>query len=233
MNGDGGGPATIVLVDDHSLIRAGFKLILEAEPDLRVIGEADNGRAGVELVRGLHPNLVLLDIQMPVMDGLEALALILGDGLPSSQFAFAPAPLVIMLTTFERDEYIFKALRLGASGFMLKNDPPEDFIQGVRAVLRGGALLAPTVTRRLIEDFAQYREDSALQSLMDRLTRREKEVLALIAKGLSNSEIADAFVLSQETIKTHVAHILGKLELRDRAQAVVFAYESGAVRAGR
>lgn len=232
MSDDRLAPATIVLVDDHALIRAGFKLILEATPDLRVIGEAENGRQGVEVVRRLRPDLVLLDIQMPVLDGLGALALMMDGPQPSVDDESSRPPLVIMLTTFERDEYIFQALRLGASGFMLKNDPPEDFIQGVRAVLRGGALLAPAVTRRLIEDFAQQRDDSGLRDLAERLTDREKDVLSLLAKGLSNSEIAEAFVLSEETIRTHVAHILGKLELRDRAQAVVFAYESGAVRAG-
>jgi DNA-binding NarL/FixJ family response regulator len=209
----------ILLVDDQELVRAGFRLVLQAAPGLRVIGEASNGREAIDAARRLRPDVTLLDIQMPVMNGLEALPSLLGSK-------------VVVLTTFENDEYVYEALRLGASGFLVKNTPPEQLIAGVRAVAGGGALLSPSVTRRVIERFSGSRPYPETAQLVARLSEREREVLGYVARGLTNAEIAEDLVLSDETIKSHVSNVLGKLGLRDRVQAVVFAYEAGMVRPG-
>ena len=210
---------SILLVDDQELVRAGFRMILDAAPGIRVVGEAADGRAAIESVRRLRPDVTLLDIQMPVMNGLEALPSLLDSR-------------VIVLTTFENDEYVYEALRVGASGFLIKNTPPEQLLTGIRAVAQGGALLSPSVTRRVIERFTGTRPFPDAAERLARLTDREREVLQHLARGLSNAEIAAALVLSEETIKSHVSNVLGKLELRDRVQAVVFAYEAGSVRPG-
>lgn len=210
---------SILIADDQALVRAGFRMILEAAGDLRVVAEACNGSEAVEAARALHPDVVLMDIRMPKMDGLEATRQILA--------ADGPTPHVLMLTTFDRDEYVYDALKAGASGFLLKDVPAEQLVAGVRTVGAGDALLSPTVTRRLIETFV--RERPLPTQLPPELTDREIDVLRLMAQGMSNGEIADALVVSQATVKTHVTHILGKLGLRDRVQAVVLAYEAGLV----
>ena len=211
----------VVLADDQELVRAGFRLILEGEEDLEVVGEAADGEEAIELTRRLQPDLVLMDIQMPKLDGLAATRRICEDAGIRSR--------VVILTTFEQDDYIFEALRSGASGFLLKNAPPEELVRAVRTVAGGEALLAPSVTRRVIEEYhhrpARPRNDRRL----DQLTERELEVLRLLATGRSNAEIAAELYLGEGTIKTHVSHLLAKLELRDRVQAVVFAYENGLV----
>jgi DNA-binding NarL/FixJ family response regulator len=213
----------ILLVDDEELVRAGFRLILESEADLEVVAEAGNGAEAVELTRNLDPDVVLMDIQMPVMNGLEATRAIAALGRPQTSR-------VLILTTFEVDEYVYDALRAGASGFLLKRTPAADLVAGIRVVAAGEALLAPSVTRRLIDHFARRpapdRPDAAV---LDALTEREREVLALVARGLSNAEIAEALVLTEGTVKTHVKHIFEKLDLRDRTQAAIFAYDIGLV----
>jgi DNA-binding NarL/FixJ family response regulator len=206
--------------DDQQLVRGGFRMILRAEPDIEVVGEAANGSEAVALARELDPDVVLMDVRMPNVDGIEATRRIV-DGSEE-------APRVLVLTTFDLDEYVYEALRAGASGFLLKDAPEEQLVSGIRIVADGGSLFAPAVTRRLIERFA----GAAPQELppgVGELTTREREVLQLLARGLSNSEIAAELVLSEHTAKTHVAHILTKLDLRDRVQAVVLAYESGLV----
>jgi len=210
-------------VDDEQLIRAGFRLILESEPDFEVVGEAANGREAVDLARKLDPDVVLMDIQMPEMNGLDATRQIAAlDRKETSR--------VLVLTTFEVDEYVYEALRAGASGFLLKRTPPADLIAGIRVVAGGDALLAPSVTRRLIDQFAQHpaakRNDARA---LEGLTEREREVLTFVARGLSNAEIAELLVLSEGTVKTHIKHIFAKLDLRDRTQAVIFAYDNGLV----
>jgi DNA-binding NarL/FixJ family response regulator len=215
----------VLLADDHALVRAGFRLILESDDGIAVAAEAMDGAAAVEAARRDRPDVVLMDIQMPVMDGLEATRRIVGST------ALDP-PRVLILTTFERDEYVFEALRAGASGFMLKNAPPEQLIDAVRVVARGDALLAPSVTRRLIAAFARRPAPHQRAEQLGLLTAREVEVLALLATGLSNGEIADRLFVGEATVKTHVSSILGKLGLRDRVQAVVFAYESGLTQPG-
>lgn len=213
----------VLLADDEQLVRAGFRLILESEADLEVIGEAGNGAEAVELTQELDPDVVLMDIQMPEMNGLEATRQIAALGRNETSR-------VLILTTFEVDEYVYEALRAGASGFLLKRTPAADLVAGIRVVAGGDALLAPSVTRRLIDQFAERpvagRTDARV---LDRVTEREREVLALVARGLSNAEIAGLLVLSEGTVKTHVKHILGKLDLRDRTQAVIFAYDTGLV----
>lgn len=213
----------IVLADDEQLVRAGFRLILESEADFEVVGEAANGAEAVDTVTKLDPDVVLMDIQMPGMDGLDATRRIAALGRKDTSR-------VLVLTTFEVDEYVYEALRAGASGFLLKRTPAADLIAGIRVVAGGEALLAPSVTRRLIDQFAQRPAPGAgdVRSL-DEITEREREVLALVARGMSNAEIADQLVLSEGTVKTHVKHIFGKLNLRDRAQAVIFAYDAGLV----
>jgi DNA-binding NarL/FixJ family response regulator len=214
----------VVLADDERLVRAGFRMILSAEPDITIVAEAGDGREAVQAVRQHPTDVVLMDIRMPTMDGLEATRRILdGPGYP---------PRVIVLTTFDLDEYVFEALRAGASGFLLKDAPEERLIAAIRVAADGGSLFAPSVTRRLIERFAATTGPSTSTDDLDRLTPRETEVLRLMARGLSNGEIAETLVVTEHTAKTHVAHILDKLALRDRVQAVVLAYESGLVRPG-
>ena len=222
-------PSTIrvLVVDDQALVRAGFRMILEAEADLDVVGEAGDGLEAVEAVRRLRPDVVLMDVRMPRMDGVEATARIAGCEAPE------PVPRVIILTTFDLDDYVYAALRNGASGFLLKDTPPEDLVRAIRVVAAGDALLAPSVTRRLIEDVARTHARPAPPPALATLTEREREVLVLVARGLSNAEIADTLVLGETTVKTHVGRVLTQLGLRDRVQAVVLAYESGGVTPGR
>ncbi|MET7359723.1 response regulator transcription factor [Streptomyces sp. NPDC005562] len=218
----------VIIVDDQSMVRAGFAALLAAQSDIDVVGEAPNGKKGIELSRGAHPDVVLMDVRMPELDGLSAARALL-DPPPG----VVHRPKVLMLTTFDVDDYVYEALRAGASGFLLKDAPPADLISAVRVVAAGDALLAPSVTRRLIAGFAKQRTAPRHQSLrLGGLTERETEVLALIARGLSNKEIAEHLVLAEQTVKTHVGRVLSKLDLRDRAQAVIFAYESGLVTPG-
>ena len=214
----------VVLADDQPLVRAGFRMLLDAEDDIAVVGEADNGAAALDLVRALRPDVVLMDIRMPGVDGLEALRQITGD--PALE-----GVRVLVLTTFELDEYVFEAVRLGASGFLVKHTQPADLVRAVREVAAGEALLSPSVTRRLIQEFAArpVRPDLTPPT-MDVLTDREREVVALVAQGLTNDEIASELVLSPATARTHVSRAMVKLHARDRAQLVVFAYQSGLVR---
>jgi len=214
----------VLLADDQQLVRAGFRMLLDAEDGVEVVGEADDGAAAVDAVRALRPDVVLMDVRMPRMDGLEALRHIAGD--PD-----LAAVRVLVLTTFELDEYVFEALRLGASGFLVKHTQPADLVRAVREVAAGEALLSPSVTRRLIQEFASRpaRPDVAPPS-MAVLTEREREVVALVARGLTNDEIAAELVLSPATARTHVSRAMTKLHARDRAQLVVFAYQSGLVR---
>ena len=208
----------VLIVDDEALVRRGFTMILEAEPDLEVVGEAVDGEGAVDFALTGEADVVLMDIRMPGMDGIEA----------TRRIAAADGPPVIVVTTFGLDEYVFEALRAGASGFLLKNTPPEQLANAVRLVNRGNALIAPEVTRSLIEAFVRAPDPAAPppESLHEVLSRREIEVMTLLARGLSNAEIAEALVISEATAKTHVGHILAKLNLRDRAQAIVLAYES-------
>lgn len=216
--------ARIVLADDQPLVRAGFRMILEAEDDIDVAGEAGDGEEAVAVTRQLQPDVVLMDIQMPKVDGLEATRRIAQDASTDSR--------ILILTTFERDDYVFEALRAGASGFMLKNAAPEDLVRAVRVVATGDALLDPAITRRVIRDYAQRAAPRKDHARLARLTEREREVLRLLATGKSNAELAAHLYLGEGTVKTHVSHVLGKLGLRDRVQAVVFAYETGLVEPG-
>lgn len=216
--------ARIVLADDQPLVRAGFRMILEAEDDIDVAGEAGDCEEAVAITRQLQPDVVLMDIQMPKVDGLEATRRIAQDPSTDSR--------ILILTTFERDDYVFEALRAGASGFMLKNAAPEDLVRAVRVVATGDALLDPAITRRVIEDYAQRAAPRKDHGRLARLTEREREVLRLLATGKSNAELAAHLYLGEGTVKTHVSHVLGKLGLRDRVQAVVFAYETGLVEPG-
>lgn len=215
----------ILLADDQAMVRAGFRLILEAEDDLEVVAEAGDGDEAVAIARRLQPQVVLMDIQMPKLDGIEATRHIGRDEGISSR--------VLILTTFEQDEYVFEALRAGASGFLLKNAPPEELVQAVRVVAAGEALLSPSVTKRVIEDYSQRSAPRRNDAELDELTEREVEVLRFLATGMSNAELATHLYLGEGTIKTHVSHVLTKLGLRDRVQAVVFAYESGLVEPGK
>jgi len=208
----------VVIADDQSLVSAGLRAILEDQDDIEVVGEAADGAQAVELVRRYQPDVVLMDVRMPVMDGIRATELIV---------SWPATSRVLILTTFDLDEYVYAALKAGASGFLLKDVPRDQIVSGVRTVAAGESLLAPAVTRRLIERFMAAPQQSARSPRMARLTERETEVLRLIARGLSNAEIAKELVLSSTTIKTHVASILRKLELRDRVQAVVAAFENG------
>ena len=215
----------VVVVDDQALVRGGFAMVLGHQDDIEVVAEAGTGREAIEAVRTHRPDVVLMDIRMPEMDGLEATTRILDA---------ADWPVrVLILTTFDPDEYVYRALRAGASGFVLKDIPPEDLVSAVRTVADGGALLAPSITRRLIGQFAQrLLVDVAVSARLERLTERERQVLAAIARGLNNAEISEELFIGAATVKSHVSSILTKLGLRDRAQAVVFAYESGMVEAG-
>jgi DNA-binding NarL/FixJ family response regulator len=214
----------VVLADDERLVRAGFRMILVGEPDITVVAEATDGHEAVAAVRRVHPDVVLMDIRMPELDGLAATRQILdAPGTP---------PRVIVLTTFDLDEYVFEALRSGASGFLLKDAPEHQLLAAIRVAADGGSMFAPAVTRRLIERFATRPDPLRIGPGLGRLTPRELEVLHLIAQGLSNGEIAARLVVTEHTAKTHVAHILDKLGLRDRVQAVVVAYESGLVAPG-
>jgi DNA-binding NarL/FixJ family response regulator len=216
----------VLLVDDQALIRAGFRMILEAEEDLEVVGECADGTQAIDSVKRFSPDVVLMDIRMPEMDGIEATRRILGgDG--------ETAVKVLMLTTFDLDEYVYDALRAGASGFLLKDVPADQLVDGIRLVAQGDALLAPSVTRRLIQEFSRSpRGRGERPAGLDELTPREVEVFKLLARGMSNAEIAADLIVSETTVKTHVARILMKLEVRDRVQAVVLAYESGVVAPG-
>jgi DNA-binding NarL/FixJ family response regulator len=212
----------VLLADDQSLVRAGFRMILKAEPGIEVVGEASDGVEAVARAHELAPDVVLMDIRMPIVDGIEATRKVVVD---------ESSPRVLVLTTFDLDEYVYGALRAGASGFLLKDAPEEQLVSAIRVIATGGSLFAPSVTRRLIEEFAR-RDGSAPPPEIDALTAREVDVLRLVARGLTNGEIAAELVVSEHTVKTHVAHILQKLGLRDRTQAVVVAYESGLVRPG-
>jgi DNA-binding NarL/FixJ family response regulator len=216
----------VLVVDDQALVRTGFSMILGAEPDIEVVGEASDGAQAVEAGRTLRPDVILMDIRMPVMDGVEATRLIAGPDVADPQR-------VLILTTFDLDEYVFDALRAGASGFLLKDTPPEELAAAVRIVAAGDALLAPSITRKLVAEFAGRPEPEPAATVdLEHLTEREREVLVLMARGLSNSEIAAELIVGETTVKTHVGRILMKLHLRDRVQAVVLAYETGLVRPG-
>lgn len=209
----------LLIVDDQELVRTGFRLFLETQDDLEVVGEAGDGAEAIERARELRPDVVLMDIRMPRTDGVEATARLAGAGIE-------PRPRVLVLTTFDLDEYVFGALRAGAAGFLLKDAPRERLLDAIRVEHGGDALLSPSITRRLVEDFA------ARTDPLERLTPRERQVLGLVARGYSNSEIAQRFVVTEATVKSHVGSILSKLSLRDRVHAVVFAYEHGIVVAG-
>jgi DNA-binding NarL/FixJ family response regulator len=222
-------PIRLLIVDDQVLVRTGFRMILEAEPDLEIVGEAADGEEAIAEARRLRPDVVLMDIRMPRMDGVEATRQ-LASRSPDAEGALR----VLILTTFDLDEYVVEALRAGASGFLLKDVPPEDLVEAIRVVAAGDALIAPSVTRRLLDRFAELSPpvEKAAPAGMDQLTEREMEVLRQMARGLSNAEIAAELYVSETTVKTHVGRILMKLSLRDRVQAVVLAYESGLVHPG-
>jgi DNA-binding NarL/FixJ family response regulator len=222
--GQGGGPIRVLIVDDQALVRAGFRMILEAQPDLEVVGEAGDGSAAIDAVRTLRPDVVLMDVRMPGVDGIEATRRLTEAGVPGK---------IVILTTYDLDEYVFDALAAGASGFLLKHVPPEELVRGVRVAASGEALLAPSITKRLIEEFAKQRAPvPASGTDLKSLTDREREVLTLLGRGLSNPEIAKDLKVGEATVKTHVAHVLDKLELRDRVQAAIFAYEIGLIKPG-
>jgi DNA-binding NarL/FixJ family response regulator len=215
-------PIRVLIADDQALMRTGFRMILDAQDDVEVVGEAIDGADAIRRFEALSPDVVVMDVRMPAMDGIEATRRLTALDLPAR---------VLILTTFDLDEYVYEALRAGASGFLLKDRPPEELVAAVRVIASGEALLAPSVTRRLIEEFAR-RAPAVKPTELEELTEREREVLVLMAKGLSNAEIARALFVAETTVKTHVGRVLHKLRLRDRAQAVVVAYESGLVRPG-
>jgi DNA-binding NarL/FixJ family response regulator len=212
---------TVVLADDQALVRRGFRLILETEPDIEVVAEAEDGQQAIDAVGRHRPAVVLMDIQMPGLDGLEATRRILDSEGNQTR--------VLILTTFERDDYVFEALQLGASGFLLKTAPAEELLTAVRVVARGEALLSPSVTRRVIQEVTRHQRRAPRSPDLDRLTQRELEVLRLLAEGLSNAEVAARLYLSEATVKTHTSNVLSKLGLRDRVQAVIFAYKQGLI----
>jgi DNA-binding NarL/FixJ family response regulator len=214
----------VLIADDQALVRAGFRKLLESAPDVEVVGEAGDGREAIDLARRLRPSLVLMDIRMPRLDGIEATRRLTADG---------DGVRVLILTTFGLDDYVYEALRAGASGFMLKDAPPEELLAAIEVVARGDALIAPAVTRSVIEEFVRRSPgERPPPPVLDGLTEREREVLELLARGLSNAEIAERLVVSAGTVKTHVAHVLSKLDLRDRVQAVILAYEAGVITPG-
>jgi DNA-binding NarL/FixJ family response regulator len=217
----------VLLVDDQELVRTGFRMILADEVGIEVVGEAANGREALESVTKLHPDVIVMDIRMPVMDGVEATRRLVGDDAGSGAR-------VLVLTTFDGDEHVVEALRAGASGFLLKDVAPADFVRAIRVVASGDALIAPSITRRLLDRFARLAipADERHAEGLRQLTQREQEILKLVAQGLSNGEIAERLTLAEPTVKTHVSHLLMKLDLRDRAQLVVLAYEVGVVRPG-
>ena len=217
-----GGHLRLLVADDQAVVRMGFTAMLDSQPDMSVVGTAEDGKQAVKIARELRPDVVLMDIRMPVLDGIEATRQLSVDQTP---------PSVLVLTTFDLDDYVYEALRAGASGFLLKDATPEEILAAVRVVGAGEALLAPSVTRRLIAEFAARKKLLAPPEL-DRLTAREREVLLLVAAGLTNAEIASRLCLAEQTVKSHVSSVLFKLELRDRVQAVILAYESGLVVAG-
>jgi len=221
----GGNSTSVILVDDQPLLRKGFRMVLEEEPGIVVVGEASDGAAAIDLVGRNHPDVVVMDVRMPVMDGIEATRAII---------AAEPRTRILILTTFDLDEYAFGALRLGASGFILKDVLPSEFVRAVRCVADGDAVLAPSVTRRVLDTFAHQipdpeRAGGASRPELDQLTAREREILTELAGGLSNAEIAERLFLAEATVKTHLGRVLAKLGLRDRVQAVVYAYEAGLV----
>jgi DNA-binding NarL/FixJ family response regulator len=218
----------VLLVDDQSLLRLGFRMVLETQPDIEVVGEAGDGTQAVSMTRRLQPDVVLMDVRMPVLDGIQATRQIVASGSPAR---------ILVLTTFDLDEYVFAALRAGASGFLLKDVPPADLLTGIRAVAAGDAAVAPSVTRRLLDAFAGHLPDpstgrSPIDQRLHQLTDREREVLVEVARGHSNVEIAQHLTVSEATVKTHVGRLLTKLGLRDRVQVVVFAYEAGIIHPG-
>lgn len=214
----------VLLVDDQAMIRAGFRLLLESQDDIEIVGEADDGSSAIEMTASLHPDVVLMDVQMPDMDGIRATELLVADETIKAR--------IVIVTTFQRDDYLFDALRAGASGFLLKTAPPEDLVEAVRVVAEGNSLLDPAITGRVIDRFSAAGPGVARSNRIDLLTGREVEVLEQLALGLSNAEIAEALFVGEATVKTHVSNVLSKLALRDRVQAVVFAYENGLVRPG-
>jgi DNA-binding NarL/FixJ family response regulator len=214
----------LLIADDQELVRIGFRLLLDAQDDLEVVGEAADGEQAIALARELRPDVILLDIRMPRVDGIEAIGRLQ---------ALEPPPRVLVLTTFDLDEYVFGALRAGAAGFLLKDAPKDALVQAIRVIHAGDALLSPSVTRRLVEDYARRGEPTQPpEAILRDLTPREREVLVLVARGMSNAEIAERLVVSEATVKSHVGSILLKLDLRDRVQAVVLAYETGLVHPG-
>jgi DNA-binding NarL/FixJ family response regulator len=218
-------PLRLLIVDDQALVRAGFRLILESQDDVEVVGEAEDGDAAVAAATELTPDVILMDIRMPGLDGIAA---------TSAITALPDPPRILILTTFDLNSYVYEALRAGASGFLLKDAPPDELVAAIRIVARGDSLLGASVTKQVIEEFVTQgtprgQTDQALERRLSELTSREREILELVAEGMSNNEIADLLVVSVSTVKTHVGQILMKLELRDRVQAVVFAYESGLV----
>jgi DNA-binding NarL/FixJ family response regulator len=216
----------VLIADDQALVRAGFKMILEAEPEIQVVGEAEDGVEAVEMIKRLKPDVALMDIRMPRLNGLEATRQITNGGGDVQTR-------VLVLTTFDLNEYVYEALRAGASGFLLKDVPSEQLVAGIHVVARGEALLAPSITRRLIEEFAKNQPvERTPPKEVEELTAREMEVFKLIARGMSNAEVAAELIVSETTVKTHVARVLMKLHLRDRVQAVVYAYESGMIQPG-
>jgi DNA-binding NarL/FixJ family response regulator len=211
----------VLLCDDQALVRSGFRMILEARDDFEVVGEAENGREAVELAAITSPDVILMDVRMPGVDGVEATSTILAGGSTAR---------VLILTTFDLDEYVVRAIRAGASGFLLKDVRPQQLVEAIRVVAAGDALLAPAITRRLLDRFADSLADTPNAAALDDLTGREREILQLVAQGLSNGEIAERLFLGESTVKTHVSSILRKLHLRDRVQAVIAAYDAGLVR---
>jgi len=213
----------VVIVDDQHMVRAGFRRLLEGEPDIDVVGDAADGAEGVTLVERARPHVALLDIRMPQMDGIEA----------TRRITAAGSTRVVILTTFDLDEYVYDALRAGATGFLLKDSPPEHMVEAIRAAAAGDALIAPSVTRRLLAEFARRPNPNEAAPTLASLTERERDVLLHLARGESNAEIASQLYLGEATVKTHVANVLSKLNLRDRIQAVVYAYESGLISPGQ